>query len=147
MIGCPYDCCFGRYQMMTKRECSHTIDFRLHPSATYHPIHSCLSISSDCQPSNMAKKGKATPDILSLTSLVQPSLSTHLTKPRPETNTPFNTAKSRTISVRLISTALTGYYRTYVRPRTHRPLSFLKYDPVGMFVACPLPPTPYVTSE
>ena len=39
--------------------------------------------------------------------------------------------KSRTIAVRLISMAMTGYFRTYVRPRTHRPLSFLKYDPVG----------------
>jgi large subunit ribosomal protein L33 len=40
-------------------------------------------------------------------------------------------AKSRTIAVRLISMALTGYYKTMVRPRTHRPLSMLKYDPVG----------------
>ncbi|CZT02687.1 uncharacterized protein RCO7_09375 [Rhynchosporium graminicola] len=40
-------------------------------------------------------------------------------------------AKSRTIAVRLISMALTGYYKTLVRPRTHRPLSMLKYDPVG----------------
>jgi len=28
--------------------------------------------------------------------------------------------------------ALTGYYKTMIRPRTHRPLSMLKYDPVGM---------------
>jgi large subunit ribosomal protein L33 len=27
--------------------------------------------------------------------------------------------------------ALTGYYKTLIRPRTHRPLSMLKYDPVG----------------
>lgn len=40
-------------------------------------------------------------------------------------------AKSRTIAVRLISMALTGYYKTLVRPRQHRPLSMLKYDPVG----------------
>ncbi|KAF1349625.1 50S ribosomal protein L33 [Delphinella strobiligena] len=39
-------------------------------------------------------------------------------------------AKSRTIAVRLISMAMTGYYRTLVRPRQHRPLSMLKYDPV-----------------
>ncbi|KIW77394.1 ribosomal protein L33 [Fonsecaea pedrosoi CBS 271.37] len=39
-------------------------------------------------------------------------------------------AKSRTIAVRLISMALTGYYRTMVRPRTSRPLSMMKYDPV-----------------
>ncbi|PYI02941.1 hypothetical protein BO78DRAFT_400192 [Aspergillus sclerotiicarbonarius CBS 121057] len=38
--------------------------------------------------------------------------------------------KSRTISVRLISMAMTGYFRTMIRPRTHRPLSMLKYDPV-----------------
>ncbi|OAP55965.1 ribosomal protein L33 [Fonsecaea erecta] len=38
--------------------------------------------------------------------------------------------KSRTVAVRLISMALTGYYRTMVRPRTSRPLSMMKYDPV-----------------
>ncbi len=27
--------------------------------------------------------------------------------------------------------ALTGYYKTLVRPRAHPPLSMLKYDPVG----------------
>lgn len=27
--------------------------------------------------------------------------------------------------------AMTGYYRTLRRPRTSRPLSMLKYDPVG----------------
>ncbi|KAI4842441.1 hypothetical protein E4T44_01756 [Aureobasidium sp. EXF-8845] len=42
-------------------------------------------------------------------------------------------AKSRTIAVRLISMALTGYYKTLIRPRQHRPLSMLKYDPVGKF--------------
>ncbi|KAF2149206.1 50S ribosomal protein L33 [Myriangium duriaei CBS 260.36] len=39
-------------------------------------------------------------------------------------------AKSRTIAVRLISMAMTGYYKTFVRPRAHRPLSMMKYDPV-----------------
>ncbi|KAH9879646.1 hypothetical protein IAQ61_001465 [Plenodomus lingam] len=39
-------------------------------------------------------------------------------------------AKSRTIMVRLISMAMTGYYRTMQRPRAHQPLSMLKYDPV-----------------
>ncbi|KAG4444455.1 hypothetical protein IFR05_000046 [Cadophora sp. M221] len=38
--------------------------------------------------------------------------------------------KSRTIAVRLVSMALTGYYKTLIRPRLHRPLSMLKYDPV-----------------
>ncbi|KAK8182206.1 hypothetical protein BC567DRAFT_59772 [Phyllosticta citribraziliensis] len=41
--------------------------------------------------------------------------------------------KSRMISVRLISMAMTGFYRTFVRPRTKRPLSFIKYDPVGTY--------------
>lgn len=48
----------------------------------------------------------------------------------PNTNR-INPAKSRTIAVRLISMAMTGYYKTFTRPRTHRPLSMLKYDPVG----------------
>ncbi|KAL3476304.1 hypothetical protein BJX99DRAFT_228247 [Aspergillus californicus] len=39
-------------------------------------------------------------------------------------------SKSRTMAVRLISMAMTGYYRTMTRPRTHRPLSMMKYDPV-----------------
>jgi large subunit ribosomal protein L33 len=38
--------------------------------------------------------------------------------------------KSRIISVRLISMALTGYFKTFQRPRTSRPLSMMKYDPV-----------------
>jgi hypothetical protein len=29
--------------------------------------------------------------------------------------------------------AMTGYYKTMTRPRTNRPFSFLKYDPVGTF--------------
>jgi large subunit ribosomal protein L33 len=33
--------------------------------------------------------------------------------------------------VRLISMAMTGYYRTLQRPRAHQPLSMLKYDPIG----------------
>jgi hypothetical protein len=33
--------------------------------------------------------------------------------------------------VRLISMAMTGYYRTLMRPRVHRPLSMMKYDPIG----------------
>lgn len=40
-------------------------------------------------------------------------------------------AKSRTVAVRLMSMALTGFFMTFRRPRTHRPLSMLKYDPVG----------------
>lgn len=44
--------------------------------------------------------------------------------------TTHSIAKSRTVPVRLISMAMTGFYRTMIRPRTHRPLSMLKYDPV-----------------
>ncbi|KAF2124019.1 hypothetical protein P153DRAFT_391051 [Dothidotthia symphoricarpi CBS 119687] len=44
-------------------------------------------------------------------------------------------AKSRTIMVRLISMAMTGYYRTLSRPRAHQPLSMLKYDPIGTIPA------------
>ena len=40
-------------------------------------------------------------------------------------------AKSRIIAVRLISLAMTGFYKTMRRPRTHRPLSMMRYDPVG----------------
>ncbi|CAZ83360.1 unnamed protein product [Tuber melanosporum] len=39
-------------------------------------------------------------------------------------------AKSRNIVVRLISMAMTGYFKSFVRPRTHKPLSMIKYDPV-----------------
>ncbi|OQN98421.1 hypothetical protein B0A48_10540 [Cryoendolithus antarcticus] len=39
-------------------------------------------------------------------------------------------AKSRTIAVRILSMAQTGFFMTFRRPRTHRPLSMLKYDPV-----------------
>ena len=31
--------------------------------------------------------------------------------------------------------ALTGYYRTMIRPRQHRPLSMMKYDPVGQLIS------------
>jgi len=39
-------------------------------------------------------------------------------------------AKSRTMAVRLISMAMTGYYRTMTRPRPHRPLRMVTYAPV-----------------
>lgn len=42
-------------------------------------------------------------------------------------------AKSRMISVRLISMAMTGFFYSFTRPRTSRPMSMLKYDPVGTF--------------
>ncbi|KAL4935569.1 hypothetical protein BDV06DRAFT_125557 [Aspergillus oleicola] len=59
-----------------------------------------------------------------------------LTTTTPSSTLPYTSAKmakkskSRTMAVRLISMAMTGYYRTVTRPRTHRPLSMLKYDPV-----------------
>ncbi|ERT01919.1 ribosomal protein L33 [Sporothrix schenckii ATCC 58251] len=39
-------------------------------------------------------------------------------------------AKSRVISVRVLSMAMTGFFYTFTRPRTSTPLSFLKYDPI-----------------
>ncbi|KAK4111390.1 hypothetical protein N656DRAFT_799234 [Canariomyces notabilis] len=39
-------------------------------------------------------------------------------------------AKSRIISVRLISMAMTGYFYTFTRPRTRMPMSMIKYDPI-----------------
>ncbi|KAI0392272.1 hypothetical protein F5Y17DRAFT_366467 [Xylariaceae sp. FL0594] len=38
--------------------------------------------------------------------------------------------KSRIISVRLISMAMTGFFYQFNRPRTSKPMSMLKYDPV-----------------
>ncbi|KAI1257079.1 hypothetical protein MGN70_000118 [Eutypa lata] len=38
--------------------------------------------------------------------------------------------KARVISVRLISMAMTGFFYQFSRPRTSRPMSMLKYDPV-----------------
>ncbi|KAL7621946.1 hypothetical protein AAE478_007446 [Parahypoxylon ruwenzoriense] len=38
--------------------------------------------------------------------------------------------RSRLISVRLISMAMTGFFYTFTRPRTTYPMSMLKYDPV-----------------
>ncbi|KAH9907314.1 hypothetical protein F4778DRAFT_531129 [Xylariomycetidae sp. FL2044] len=38
--------------------------------------------------------------------------------------------KSRMISVRLISMAMTGFFYQFARPRAARPMSMLKYDPV-----------------
>ncbi|KAI1141400.1 50S ribosomal protein L33 [Hypoxylon sp. FL0543] len=43
-------------------------------------------------------------------------------------------AKARLISVRLLSMAMTGFFYTFSRPRTSRPMSMLKYDPVGMLL-------------
>ncbi|KAL2018268.1 hypothetical protein VTK56DRAFT_1022 [Thermocarpiscus australiensis] len=39
-------------------------------------------------------------------------------------------AKSRIISVRLLSMAMTGYFYTFTRPRTALPMSMIKYDPI-----------------
>jgi hypothetical protein len=51
--------------------------------------------------------------------------------PLPSNTDTLHIAKSRVIAVRLLSMAMTGFYRTMRRPRTSRPLSMLKYDPVG----------------
>ncbi|KAG0130836.1 hypothetical protein HOY82DRAFT_585460 [Tuber indicum] len=55
-----------------------------------------------------------------------PSIPIHL----PNQKIMAKKAKSRTIVVRLISMAMTGYFKSFVRPRTHKPLSMIKYDPV-----------------
>ncbi|KAI1166225.1 hypothetical protein F5B18DRAFT_649001 [Nemania serpens] len=49
--------------------------------------------------------------------------------------------KSRMISVRLISMAMTGFFYQYARPRDARLMSMLKYDPVGMSSNSPPPAT------
>ena len=41
----------------------------------------------------------------------------------------------RTIIVRLISTAQTGYFYTKMRPRVSPKLHAIKYDPVGVYIA------------
>ncbi|KAI1260191.1 hypothetical protein F5Y18DRAFT_262971 [Xylariaceae sp. FL1019] len=46
--------------------------------------------------------------------------------------------KSRVISVRLLSMAMTGFFYQYARPRTARPMSMLKYDPVGTSARLPI---------
>jgi hypothetical protein len=40
-------------------------------------------------------------------------------------------AKSRTVIVRLVSMAATGFFYTFTRPRTSLPMSMLKYDPIS----------------
>lgn len=57
--------------------------------------------------------------------------------------------KSRIISVRLISMAMTGYFYQFSRPRTSIPMSMLKYDPIGTRSApnnVPPPPLSVITS-
>ncbi|POS75744.1 hypothetical protein DHEL01_v205854 [Diaporthe helianthi] len=39
--------------------------------------------------------------------------------------------KSRVVSVRLLSMAMTGFFYQFTRPRTSPPMSMLKYDPIG----------------
>jgi hypothetical protein len=34
--------------------------------------------------------------------------------------------------------AMTGYYRILMRPRVHRPLSMMKYDPIGTILRTPI---------
>ncbi|KAJ1337957.1 large subunit ribosomal protein L33 [Microdochium nivale] len=38
--------------------------------------------------------------------------------------------KTRIIPVRLISMAMTGFFYQFSRPRTSKPMSMLKYDPI-----------------
>lgn len=74
----------------------------------------------------MAKKGMSLPFPVSLSLVAKQNNQMHTNNLLPSLP-----AKSRTIAVRLISMAMTGYYKTFVRPRQHHPLSMLKYDPVG----------------
>ncbi|KAH6663607.1 hypothetical protein F5X68DRAFT_237465 [Plectosphaerella plurivora] len=39
-------------------------------------------------------------------------------------------AKSRIVTVRILSMAMTGFFYTFNRARTSSPLSMLKYDPI-----------------
>ncbi|KAK8085070.1 hypothetical protein PG997_006341 [Apiospora hydei] len=39
--------------------------------------------------------------------------------------------KARMINVRLLSMAMTGFFYSFTRPRVARPMSMLKYDPIG----------------
>ncbi|KAG6361529.1 hypothetical protein INS49_009756 [Diaporthe citri] len=48
--------------------------------------------------------------------------------------------KSRIVSVRLLSMAMTGFFYQFTRPRTSPPMSMLKYDPIGTAPARPLDP-------
>lgn len=68
----------------------------------------------------MAKKGTSTP-----------SPSPSKVYSTGEANVLYRTVKSRVISVRLISMAMTGFFYQFSRPRTSPPMSMLKYDPVG----------------
>lgn len=52
---------------------------------------------------------------------------------------PPPTAKSRTIIVRLVSMAATGFFYTFTRPRQALPMSMLKYDPIGKDATIPPP--------
>ncbi|KAL2106589.1 hypothetical protein VUR80DRAFT_6520 [Thermomyces stellatus] len=38
--------------------------------------------------------------------------------------------KSRVIVVRLLSQAMTGFFYSFRRPRTSKPMSMMKYDPI-----------------
>jgi hypothetical protein len=104
------------------------------------------SSSSRHQASTYCVNARVTPDYASqwrrkvrcyhFANLTKSAALTLLTTPQlPQAKTCadriFHIAKSRTIMVRLISMAMTGYYRTMQRPRAHQPLSMLKYDPIG----------------
>lgn len=75
----------------------------------------------------MAKKGIDIPFFpflgsQSINTLANPIVSIFLSK---------KTGKSRIVSVRLLSMAMTGFIYHFTRPRTAPPLSMLKYDPIG----------------
>jgi large subunit ribosomal protein L33 len=45
----------------------------------------------------------------------------------------MDTANGRRILVRLVSTALSGFFYTTTRPRLGEKLAMMKYDPKGVF--------------
>lgn len=51
--------------------------------------------------------------------------------------------KSRVVIVRLLSQAMTGFYYSFSRPRTSKPMSLLKYDPIGAYLLPTLLPFRY----
>lgn len=52
--------------------------------------------------------------------------------------------KSRILNVRLLSMAMTGFFYTFQRPRTARPMGLLKYDPIGRLAITTTSSTPLV---
>ena len=112
------------YHSITQQFAEH-----FHEVTAFHPLRAAIMARKGNQPIHHRYiihiiHHQCFPDLL-------PSPSTFLASTQSANIHDSPPAKSRTIAVRLISMALTGYYRTLRRPRAHKPLSMLKYDPVG----------------